>query len=122
MIPFLTCLVFQATLTFGIGTVGFTSILFGLLDKIENGKIFLALSFTLRLVQVHSFFCLFLFLSFIHSAVTLSSRSFYLHCLAKGVFSPLPPYHGCFLSPLNFIVMLLILFNLFVPPYAQGRH
>ena len=36
------------TLNFGIGTVGVTSILFGLLDRIENAKTFLALSFTLR--------------------------------------------------------------------------
>ena len=42
-------LFFQLTLNVGIGTVGVTSILFGLLDKIEDGKIFLALSFTLRL-------------------------------------------------------------------------
>ena len=36
------------TLNVGIGTVGCTSIVFGLLDKIDNGKIFLGLSFTLR--------------------------------------------------------------------------
>ena len=39
---------FQMTLNVGIGTVGCTSIVFGLLDKIDNGKIFLGLSFTLR--------------------------------------------------------------------------
>lgn len=39
------------TLNVGIGTVGVTSILFGLLDKIENGKIFLGLSFTLRIIE-----------------------------------------------------------------------
>jgi len=39
------------TLNFGIGTVGVTSILFGLLDRIENAKTFLALSFTLRIIE-----------------------------------------------------------------------
>ena len=38
----------QFTLNVGIGTVGVTSIFFGLLDKIENGKVFLGLSFALR--------------------------------------------------------------------------
>ena len=31
--------------------MGVTSILFGLLDKIENGKLFLGLSFTLRIIE-----------------------------------------------------------------------
>jgi len=39
------------TLSVGIGTVGCTSIIFGLLDKIDNGKIFLGLSFTLRIIE-----------------------------------------------------------------------
>jgi MFS family permease len=38
----------KATLTIGIGTVGVTSICFGFLDRIEDGKTFLALSFTFR--------------------------------------------------------------------------
>ena len=42
----------KMTLNVGIGTVGVTSILFGLLDRIENGKTFLALSFTLRIIEV----------------------------------------------------------------------
>lgn len=41
----------KMTLSVGIGTVGCTSILFGLLDKIDNGKIFLGMSFTLRIVE-----------------------------------------------------------------------
>merc|ERR1712018_174035 len=41
----------KMTLNVGIGTVGVTSILFGLLDRIENGKTFLALSFTLRIIE-----------------------------------------------------------------------
>jgi len=41
----------KMTLSVGIGTVGCTSILFGLLDKIDNGKIFLGLSFTLRIIE-----------------------------------------------------------------------
>ena len=36
------------TLNFGIGTVGVTSIFFGLLDRIDDAKTFLALSFALR--------------------------------------------------------------------------
>ena len=36
------------TLNFGIGTVGVTSIFFGLLDKIQDANTFLALSFALR--------------------------------------------------------------------------
>ena len=43
---------FQTTLNVGIGTVGVTSILFGLLDKIQNGKIFLACSFALRFERI----------------------------------------------------------------------
>jgi len=41
----------KMTLNVGIGTVGCTSILFGLLDKIQNGKLFLGLSFTLRIIE-----------------------------------------------------------------------
>lgn len=41
----------KMTLNVGIGTVGCTSIIFGLLDKIDNGKIFLGLSFTLRIIE-----------------------------------------------------------------------
>merc|ERR1719295_2165327 len=41
----------KRTLSVGIGTVGCTSIIFGLLDKIDNGKIFLGLSFTLRIIE-----------------------------------------------------------------------
>jgi len=41
----------KMTLNVGIGTVGVSSILFGLLDKIEDGKTFLALSFTLRIIE-----------------------------------------------------------------------
>lgn len=41
----------KATLNVGIGTVGCTSILFGLLDKIDNGKVFLGLSFALRIIE-----------------------------------------------------------------------
>lgn len=41
----------KATLTVGIGTVGVTSIFFGLLDKLEDGKVFLGLSFTLRIIE-----------------------------------------------------------------------
>jgi len=41
----------KMTLNVGIGTVGCTSIVFGLLDKIDNGKIFLGLSFTLRIIE-----------------------------------------------------------------------
>ena len=48
----------KMTLNVGIGTVGVTSILFGLLDKIENGKTFLALSFTLRIIEVKFPTCL----------------------------------------------------------------
>lgn len=48
-IPFLIHI--KATLNFGIGTVGVTSILFGLLDKIDNGKVFLGLSFALRIIE-----------------------------------------------------------------------
>jgi len=39
------------TLNFGIGTVGVTSIMFGFLDRIEGPKAFLALSFTLRIIE-----------------------------------------------------------------------
>jgi MFS family permease len=41
----------KATLTIGIGTVGVTSICFGFLDRIEDGKTFLALSFTFRIIE-----------------------------------------------------------------------
>eukprot|EP00095_Tigriopus_kingsejongensis_P003951 maker-scaffold79_size400133-snap-gene-1.9 protein:Tk03951 transcript:maker-scaffold79_size400133-snap-gene-1.9-mRNA-1 annotation:"uncharacterized mfs-type transporter" len=41
----------KATLNIGIGTVGVTSILFGLLDRIEDGKVFLGLSFALRIIE-----------------------------------------------------------------------
>ncbi len=41
----------QTTLNVGIGTVGVTSIFFGMLDKIENGKVFLGLSFALRIIE-----------------------------------------------------------------------
>jgi len=39
------------TLNFGIGTVGVTSIMFGFLDRIDNAKTFLALSFVLRIIE-----------------------------------------------------------------------
>jgi len=39
------------TLNFGIGTVGVTSIFFGLLDKIQDANTFLALSFALRIIE-----------------------------------------------------------------------
>ena len=38
----------KTVLNLGIGLVGVTSIFFGLLDRIENGKVFLGLSFALR--------------------------------------------------------------------------
>ena len=42
----------QFTLNVGIATVAVSSILFGLLDKIEDGKVFLGLSFALRSVHL----------------------------------------------------------------------
>ena len=40
----------KATLCTGIGAVGVSTVLFGLLDKLENGKVFLAFSFVLRII------------------------------------------------------------------------
>jgi len=40
----------KATLCTGIGAVGISTVLFGLLDKLENGKVFLAFSFVLRII------------------------------------------------------------------------
>jgi len=40
----------KATLCTGIGMVGVSTVLFGLLDKLENGKVFLAFSFILRII------------------------------------------------------------------------
>merc|ERR1712018_826561 len=40
----------KATLCAGIGAVGVSTVLFGLLDKLENGKVFLAFSFVLRII------------------------------------------------------------------------
>lgn len=44
------------TLNFGIGTVGVTSIFFGLLDKIQDANTFLALSFALRYRKIPNYF------------------------------------------------------------------
>lgn len=41
----------KTTLNVGIATVGVTSILFGLLDRINDGKVFLGLSFALRIIE-----------------------------------------------------------------------
>jgi len=40
----------KVTLCTGIGAVGVSTVFFGLLDKLENGKVFLAFSFVLRII------------------------------------------------------------------------
>ena len=64
------------------------------------------------------FFSWIYFDRYLHVSWPLSlSRSFYLLCLAKGVFSPVPPYRG-YLKPSHFFVIMCMYL---VSPYCSGH-